>query len=217
MGAEQLARYARAQLEVDFGGTTSDDTITLGAGVLPGELCPLTCGDGGRPAEGQGRRSWFRRSRRRREVSGALMRCRLGLRSPRFGRSLCRRRRGGRCRRPGRPPGAATKFSSCEMAHGGCSGSSRSWRSATANGRVAYGPVEPKDVGELLDKEMSDGARHGSALGETEEIAHLKRQSTLHLCESRGHQHPLSARELRGERRTRGSAPGSRDDASRRS
>jgi formate dehydrogenase subunit gamma len=29
MGAEQLARYARAQLEVDFGGTTSDDAITL--------------------------------------------------------------------------------------------------------------------------------------------------------------------------------------------
>jgi formate dehydrogenase subunit gamma len=29
MGAEQLARHARALLEVDFGGTTSDDAITL--------------------------------------------------------------------------------------------------------------------------------------------------------------------------------------------
>jgi len=29
MGAEQLARHARAHLGVDFGGTTSDDAITL--------------------------------------------------------------------------------------------------------------------------------------------------------------------------------------------
>ena len=48
---------------------------------------------------------------------------------------------------------------------------------ATANGRVAYGPVEAKDVGELLDAGMLDGARHRLSLGETEEIAHLKRQT----------------------------------------
>jgi formate dehydrogenase iron-sulfur subunit len=48
---------------------------------------------------------------------------------------------------------------------------------ATANGRVAYGPVEAKDVGELLDAGMLEGARHRLFLGETEEIAHLKRQT----------------------------------------
>ncbi len=47
----------------------------------------------------------------------------------------------------------------------------------TANGRVAYGPVEVKDVGELLDAGMLDGAPHRLCLGETEEIAHLKRQT----------------------------------------
>ena len=48
---------------------------------------------------------------------------------------------------------------------------------ATADGRVAYGPVKAKDVGELLDAGMLDGSRHRLFLGETEEIAHLKRQT----------------------------------------
>ena len=51
---------------------------------------------------------------------------------------------------------------------------------ATAAGRVAYGPVAPNDVEELLDAGMLDGREgHRLCLGATTEIPWLKRQTRL--------------------------------------
>ena len=49
----------------------------------------------------------------------------------------------------------------------------------TAHGRVAYGPVAPSDVAELLGAGMLNGAEHRLSLGRTEEIPHLKRQTRV--------------------------------------
>ena len=48
---------------------------------------------------------------------------------------------------------------------------------STPEGRVAYGPVEAGNVGELLDAGMLDGAPHRLCLGKTEEIPQLRRQT----------------------------------------
>ncbi|GAA5139445.1 formate dehydrogenase beta subunit [Alloalcanivorax gelatiniphagus] len=51
---------------------------------------------------------------------------------------------------------------------------------ATANGRVAYGPVTPEAVPDLVAAGLFDGARnHELALGATEEIPYLKNQQRL--------------------------------------
>jgi formate dehydrogenase iron-sulfur subunit len=41
---------------------------------------------------------------------------------------------------------------------------------ATANGRVAYGPVSARDVTGLFDAGFLEGGKHGLSLGLTEEI-----------------------------------------------
>jgi formate dehydrogenase iron-sulfur subunit len=48
---------------------------------------------------------------------------------------------------------------------------------STPRGRVAYGPVKARSVGELMDKGMLDGAPNAVWLGLTDEIEHLKRQT----------------------------------------
>ena len=49
---------------------------------------------------------------------------------------------------------------------------------ATPRGRMAYGPIAPADAASLLDAALGDGA-HPRALGPTEEIPWLKRQTRL--------------------------------------
>lgn len=49
----------------------------------------------------------------------------------------------------------------------------------TAQGRMAYGPVEPDDVAGLFDAGWLDGASHALAHGLTEEIPYLKNQERL--------------------------------------
>ncbi|MFC7587769.1 hypothetical protein ACFQYP_31895 [Nonomuraea antimicrobica] len=50
---------------------------------------------------------------------------------------------------------------------------------ATPAGRVAYGPVTPHDVDDLLDAGLLDGAAHPLCLGPTEEIAWLRDQTRV--------------------------------------
>eukprot|EP01037_Dinobryon_pediforme_P033112 gene33112-38396_t len=50
---------------------------------------------------------------------------------------------------------------------------------ATAQGRVAYGPVEVADVAGLFDSGFLQGAAHALACGLTEEIPYLKNQERL--------------------------------------
>jgi formate dehydrogenase iron-sulfur subunit len=50
---------------------------------------------------------------------------------------------------------------------------------ATAKGRVAYGPVMPKDVVSLFDADFINGAAHPLNLGLTDEIAWLRNQERL--------------------------------------
>ncbi|HXS27603.1 MAG TPA: NADH-quinone oxidoreductase subunit NuoF [Steroidobacteraceae bacterium] len=50
---------------------------------------------------------------------------------------------------------------------------------ATANGRVAYGPVGARDVAGLFAAGFLEGGAHALALGPTEEIAYLKSQQRL--------------------------------------
>ncbi len=49
----------------------------------------------------------------------------------------------------------------------------------TADGRIAYGPVKPRDVVSLLDAGLLAGGAHPLCLGKTEEIPFLKRQTRL--------------------------------------
>jgi formate dehydrogenase iron-sulfur subunit len=48
---------------------------------------------------------------------------------------------------------------------------------STPEGRVAYGPVQAEEVGELLDAGMLEAAPHRLCLGRTEEIPHLRSQT----------------------------------------
>jgi formate dehydrogenase iron-sulfur subunit len=50
---------------------------------------------------------------------------------------------------------------------------------ATAQGRVAYGPVTVADVGSLFEANFIAGGKHALALGLTEEIPYLKKQERL--------------------------------------
>ncbi|MGF7229731.1 MAG: formate dehydrogenase beta subunit [Candidatus Saccharibacteria bacterium] len=50
---------------------------------------------------------------------------------------------------------------------------------STAQGRVAYGPVTPEDVGSLFDADFLRGGQHRLGQGLTEEIAYLKNQERL--------------------------------------
>jgi formate dehydrogenase iron-sulfur subunit len=49
----------------------------------------------------------------------------------------------------------------------------------TASGRIAYGPVQPKDVPGLFDADFLHGYGHALNLGPTEDIAWLKKQQRL--------------------------------------
>jgi formate dehydrogenase iron-sulfur subunit len=50
---------------------------------------------------------------------------------------------------------------------------------ATAQGRIAYGPVTVGDVAKLFDASFTTGGKHPLALGLTEEIPYLKKQERL--------------------------------------
>jgi formate dehydrogenase iron-sulfur subunit len=50
---------------------------------------------------------------------------------------------------------------------------------ATAQGRIAYGPVTTADVSSLFDANFVTGGKHALALGLTEEIPYLKKQERL--------------------------------------
>ncbi|HEY2623882.1 MAG TPA: NADH-quinone oxidoreductase subunit NuoF [Dyella sp.] len=49
----------------------------------------------------------------------------------------------------------------------------------TADGRFAYGPVQPEDVPALFDADFLQAGQHALALGPTESIAYLQRQQRL--------------------------------------
>ncbi len=49
----------------------------------------------------------------------------------------------------------------------------------TAQGRVAYGPVQASDVESLLDAGLLEGARHPLYLGNIEELTYFKNQQRL--------------------------------------
>ncbi|MGV3742935.1 MAG: formate dehydrogenase beta subunit [Burkholderiaceae bacterium] len=50
---------------------------------------------------------------------------------------------------------------------------------STPNGRMAYGPVAPKDVPVLFDADFVHGGQHHLSLGLTEEIPYLKKQERV--------------------------------------
>ena len=62
---------------------------------------------------------------------------------------------------------------------------------ATAEGRVAYGPVTPGDVASLFDAGFLSGASHALRLGLTDQIPYLKNQERL-TCARMGITDPLS-------------------------
>jgi formate dehydrogenase iron-sulfur subunit len=49
----------------------------------------------------------------------------------------------------------------------------------TPEGRVAYGPVQTKDIPALFDAGFLSGGKHALSLGLTEEIPYLKKQERL--------------------------------------
>ncbi len=67
---------------------------------------------------------------------------------------------------------------------------------ATTSGRIAYGPVAPGDVTNLLDGGMLTGASHRLRLGAPEEIPFLKRQTRLTFARC-GIVQPLSIEDYR--------------------
>ncbi len=67
---------------------------------------------------------------------------------------------------------------------------------ATAAGRVAYGPVGADDVAGLFDAGFLEGGKHALALGPTEEIPALKRQTRLTFARC-GVIEPLSVKDFK--------------------
>lgn len=76
---------------------------------------------------------------------------------------------------------------------------------ATPAGRVAYGPVSPDDIGELIDAGLFEGKGHRLCLGPTREIPWLKRQTRLTFARC-GIVDPLSFADYRAHGGTRGLA-----------
>jgi formate dehydrogenase iron-sulfur subunit len=66
----------------------------------------------------------------------------------------------------------------------------------TANGRVCYGPIKPDEVPGLFACGFLDGGRHTRALGQTDSIPWLKRQTRLTFARC-GVIDPLSLDEYR--------------------
>lgn len=73
----------------------------------------------------------------------------------------------------------------------------------TADGRIAYGPVKPRDVVSLLDAGLLAGGAHPLRLGKTEEIPFLKRQTRLTFARC-GVTDPLSLNDYRSHGGLRG-------------
>ncbi len=70
-------------------------------------------------------------------------------------------------------------FASCATVRVACIGWNRWWRWETADGRIAYGPVQATDVAALFDADFLHGGEDVLALGLTEEIPWLKSQQRL--------------------------------------
>jgi formate dehydrogenase iron-sulfur subunit len=75
----------------------------------------------------------------------------------------------------------------------------------TESGRVAYGPVSPKDVPSLFDAGLDSGAAHPLALGRTEEIPYLAKQTRLTFARC-GITDPLSLEDYKAHGGLRGLA-----------
>jgi formate dehydrogenase iron-sulfur subunit len=73
----------------------------------------------------------------------------------------------------------------------------------TPTGRVAYGPIRPDDVPGLFACGFLDGARHARALGKTDSIPWLKRQTRLTFARC-GVTDPLSLDDYRAHRGYKG-------------
>lgn len=67
---------------------------------------------------------------------------------------------------------------------------------ATPSGRIAYGSVAPEDVASLFDAGFLEGGKHALALGPTEEIPALKRQTRLTFARC-GVIEPLSIKDFK--------------------
>ena len=90
---------------------------------------------------------------------------------------------------------------SCATARAGCSGSSRSSRSTTPAGRVAYGPVAATRRARPLRRAgCSRAARTALRLGLTEELPYLEAPGAADVRAHRRHR-PAEPRRLRGARR----------------
>jgi formate dehydrogenase iron-sulfur subunit len=74
---------------------------------------------------------------------------------------------------------------------------------ATPEGRIAYGPVEPSDVGGLLDAGLLEGGAHALRLGRPEDLPFLKRQTRLTFARC-GITDPLSIADYRAHGGFRG-------------
>jgi len=73
----------------------------------------------------------------------------------------------------------------------------------TVDGRIAYGPVKPRDVASLVDAGLVTGGSHPLYLGKTEEIPFLKRQVRLTFARC-GITDPLSLEDYRAHGGLRG-------------
>ncbi|MGE3297259.1 MAG: formate dehydrogenase beta subunit [Porticoccaceae bacterium] len=67
----------------------------------------------------------------------------------------------------------------------------------TATGRIAYGPVTVADVAELFDRDLLAGGEHPLALGPTEQIPYLHKQTRINFARA-GVIDPLSIADYRG-------------------
>ncbi len=80
---------------------------------------------------------------------------------------------------PPKQSAAARRSTSCATARAACTGSSRSSRSIVDGTRIAYGPVAAADVPGLFDAKFLTGGKHALALGPTEKIDYLAKQTRL--------------------------------------
>ncbi len=156
MNQRALEAHAKQALGVDFHGTTADGAFSLRAGVLPGQLRVLA-GDDDRRRAVRPRDARAASTNRRPTWENALMppvtvyvprdAGALSLGADEVARAIA-------------AEAAAREDStsaSCATARAACAGSSRSSKSQTPAGRVAYGPVDAGRCRGLFDAGFLNG------------------------------------------------------------
>ena len=210
MNGAALEAHAKQRLGVDFHETTADGAFTLEPVYCLGNCAcsPAMMIDG----ELYGRVTPERFDELARDWERALMTvdASTSRATPRRCRSAPKRSRGAIAARSARRGDG--RHASSATARAACSGSSRSSKCETPAGRVAYGPVTPRDVAGAVRRRLPARRRASRcASGRSKTIPYFAKQERLTFARV-GIIDPVEPRRLPGARRLPGPAARARDE-----